>query len=372
MNEAILTKAAETIERVATDTKSIAKKSDEHESRIAYLEQIAVRGSSSAPYNHGSRVLKELTDHPRFTELLKGAKSTGRIEINDVGVSMLRKDLFSLQSGASSVGIDVEAQRIDGFGEDPRRQLTLLDMLPRLRATSNTFEFLRMDGYLNNADAQATEGAAKPETDMPTSLSEVKINTYAHWIRCSTQVLMDMDQLATHLQGLLSYGVLAKMERDIIDGDGTGGRALGLVPQATPFVPSLGTDAGHADAIGAGIAELSALGWMPDLVVLNPRTWHRIRSERGTDLQYVAGGWAMPAQPSVYNVRVVTTPSLEDGKALILDTKQTAFLDRMMPVFAVSRDDGDNFTTNKATLLVEMRAGLAVFSPSAVLLVDLY
>jgi hypothetical protein len=40
-------------------------------------------------------------------------------------------------------------------------------------------------------------------------------------------------------------------------------------------------------------------------------------------------------------------------------------------VVASSREDGSNFTTNMVTTLAELRAGLAVFSPGAVLSVDL-
>ncbi|MNO08792.1 hypothetical protein D3C81_2316360 [compost metagenome] len=57
--------------------------------------------------------------------------------------------------------------------------------------------------------------------------------------------------------------------------------------------------------------------------------------------------------------------------AIVLDPAQVAILDRQLPTLAASREDGQNFTTNMVTILGELRAGLAVFAPGAVLIVDL-
>ncbi|MNG24993.1 hypothetical protein D3C84_1097850 [compost metagenome] len=48
-----------------------------------------------------------------------------------------------------------------------------------------------------------------------------------------------------------------------------------------------------------------------------------------------------------------------------------AVLDRESVEVEASRHHGDNFTRNLVTLLAELRAGLAVFAPSAVRLLDL-
>ncbi len=62
---------------------------------------------------------------------------------------------------------------------------------------------------------------------------------------------------------------------------------------------------------------------------------------------------------------------MPQGKALILDTTTAALLDRQQVTVEASRHDGDNFRRNLVTILAELRAGLAVFAPTATRLVTL-
>ncbi|HCJ29678.1 MAG TPA: phage major capsid protein, partial [Pseudomonas sp.] len=57
--------------------------------------------------------------------------------------------------------------------------------------------------------------------------------------------------------------------------------------------------------------------------------------------------------------------------ALVLDTSQTVLLDRQQVTIEASRVDGNNFRRNLVTILAELRAGLAVYAPSAMRLVQL-
>ena len=104
---------------------------------------------------------------------------------------------------------------------------------------------------------------------------------------------------------------------------------------------------------------------------MNPVDWFIISSERDSEGQYVLGSPRDPSPPALWNVPVVTTPSLAAGTVLVVDPAQVAVLDRQLPSLMASREDGTNFTTNMVTLLAEMRAGLAVFSAGAVLAVEI-
>ncbi|MBS0218024.1 MAG: phage major capsid protein [Proteobacteria bacterium] len=260
---------------------------------------------------------------------------------------------------------DVNPQRYTGqIGADPRRVLSLFDVLPRLKVNSNAFEFHRLDSYTNAAAYQATEGSAKAAGAMPTSLLTAPITTIAHYFKASEQVLSDVPALQMQMDNLLRYGVLAKAESELVAGN-TAGKIQGLLTQATAFTATAG--AKRADDIGEAMTSLRISGWNPGLVILHPTDWHIIRSERSaTEKLYVAGGWDNPASPSIWNSPVLTTPSLGAGTALILDPSQCAILDRQQVVVEVGRD-GDDFTKNLVTIRGEARLGFAVFSPSAVL-----
>jgi len=59
------------------------------------------------------------------------------------------------------------------------------------------------------------------------------------------------------------------------------------------------------------------------------------------------------------------------GQALVMDTSVIALLDRQQVSVQLSRHDGDNFRRNLVTILAELRAGLALYAPSATRLVTL-
>ena len=107
-------------------------------------------------------------------------------------------------------------------------------------------------------------------------------------------------------------------------------------------------------------------------MILHPTDWHKIRTERSSSSdEYIASGWNAPAAPSIWGLPVVVTPSISVDTALVLDPRQVAILDREAPQVMVSREDATNLTSNMVTILAEVRAALAIYSPGAVGKVDL-
>lgn len=102
----------------------------------------------------------------------------------------------------------------------------------------------------------------------------------------------------------------------------------------------------------------------------NPADWHGVRTTRAPgDGQYLVGRWNTPASPSMWGLRVLTTPSISEGAVLVMDTSQLAILDRSQVGVMISNEGASNLTATLVTILAECRCGLAVFSPSAVAVV---
>lgn len=295
----------------------------------------------------------------QLAAMIQGAPSTGRVELK--GAAAHQKAVLT------SATYNVQPLRDPGLHNNPQRRLTLLESIASLKVSSGSFEYARLAGYTNAAAVQVAEGDAKAEASVPSTLVTANIATIAHWTRASVQVLSDAPALTQQLDNLLTYGVRAKLEAELLNGPGGTGRIHGLVPQAGAFTPTVG--AKPADAIGEAKTALEAAGWMPSLIVMNPADWFAIASERAAtgDGQYVLGSPRDPSGPSLWGVPVVATPGIAAGTTLVMDAAQVALLDRENVTVMASREDGTNFTTNMVTLLAEMRAGLAVFSAGAVL-----
>lgn len=268
---------------------------------------------------------------------------------------------------AGGVGDDaysVDGYRFNGIANDPRRALSLLEILPSIQVNSNSFEYTALNGFTDAAGYQLAEGDAKQEQAMPTELKTAPIATIAAVLHASEQVLSDSPALAQFIQSRLIYGVRQKLEAEILNGAGGAGQISGLLTEATEFTPTAGISS--ADAIGEAMAELQSTGWNPGVIVLNPADWQTIRSERTTEGVYVATGWDSPAGPNIWNVPVVASAAMTAGTALVMDPAQAMMLDRMSANFQLGYV-GDGFAQNVISGRSELRAGLAVMAESAVL-----
>lgn len=316
---------------------------------------------------------------------MTAAKSLGNIVTDDGQLSKLRdrsaksviipatglnlKTLVNGPGDSNTTGFDTQAQRMPGVANASRRRLSLLDVLPTLLITSSTFEFIALDGFTNAAATQEQEGDLKAEQDMPTETVTAAIATIAVTLPASEQVLADNPALGLFINEQLRYGVMSKLEAELLTGAGGPGRINGLVTQATVYVPT-DSNATGADALGQAAAALEADGWNPGVIVMHPTAWQSIRAERTQAGEYVASPWNLPAGPSLWDMPVVTSSSMPPGTAIVMDPAQAAMLDRQSVNVMAGYVDRQ-FAENCLTMRCELRAGLALFAPSSVLAVSI-
>lgn len=156
------------------------------------------------------------------------------------------------------------------------------------------------------------------------------------------------------------------MENQIVNGPGGEGRIKGLRNQSTIFVPTIGST--PADIIGESMTRQADLGYLPNLVLMNPLDWFRLQiTKKGAaDEEYVFGSPTMPVPPALWNALVVPTSSVPVGEALTIDTAFTTVLDRESPSVLLSNSHKDYFTRNLVLILGELRAGLEVLDTAAI------
>lgn len=366
----------EVIEAVENGIRTIAgdfnAKIDRLEKKFTNEMDELARGREVAHGSHRADPLAKLSDDAGVKAMVAGTAKSAIVKL-DGGIDTLRKSTVvgDIESSNEDL-LSVPAQHYGVIGNMQRRPLGLLDFLPRLPVTSNSFEFNRLSGYSNAAGYQATEGALKPEASMPTDLATANIATIAHWIGVSEQVLADSPALLAQLRDLMRYGVLQKLEAEIVAGVGGTGKIAGLTHASnhTAFTAGSSNDT-LADAIAKAAELLDIAGWRAGLAIVHPTDWRIARVERadaGTG-PYLAGSWRDPAPPSVWGVPVVTSTAVTAGNFIVCDPSQVLVLDRMQATVELGRTS-DNFVRNVITARAELRASLAVLSPSAVLAGD--
>ncbi|GAB3733942.1 hypothetical protein GCM10028862_16700 [Luteimonas pelagia] len=319
----------------------------------------AVRGKAADP-------LMEAIGSDEFKALRTGRSTNAKVEVKG-GLKLLAKAVVGDAGSSNDDPYNVQDQRLAGVYNDPRRRLSVLNALSHMRVSKDTITFNRLDGYTAAADYQLAQGDAKPETAMPTTLTTVNIAQIAHFVKASNQVLADEPALRSQMASLMQYGALAKLEAEILLGDGTTGNIGGLTLAGNHTAHVAASGDNLADAVSKAKANLEAAGWRAGLVIVNPITWgEHERTREGADGMYLFGG----AASGTWGIPVVTSPFLAQGEFIVLDPSQVVVLDRDPPTVEAGYVN-DDFTRNLTTLRAELRAGLMVMAAGAVIYGDI-
>ena len=156
--------------------------------------------------------------------------------------------------------------------------------------------------------------------------------------------------------------MLQKFESLLINGNGTSDGILGLAHQGTVYAASSHHE---ADVVGESIASLTSLGYNANVVLLNWFDFFKIISARDDQGRYVGPGWASPQSSGLWGVKVIPTPALAAGTAIVLDSNQVIVLSREQANVSVGFVN-DQFTKNNLTLLSECRGNIGVLDEKAV------
>lgn len=357
MNTEVLKAINEHSEQTATVLKSLGDQTNENQAEIDALKQMVAGANHDVPRPQKS-FMTQVNKSAQLEALKSGLSKSANIPLQNVSVKTLVNDANPLNTH-----FDTPAHRHNEIGSDARRKLSLLDVLPSLPVTAGSFEFMQLDGYVNAADYQEKQGDKKAAQNTDAKLQTANIATIAITQKVAEQTLADSVLLGQFLHSRMVHNTLSKLESEIIGGTGGTGKITGLKAQATAFTP---TATALPDQLGEAAAQLEVAGWEAGLIILHPTVWNTIRAERSTDGVYIAGGWNNPDQPNVWGVPVVVSASVGVDTALILDPRQVLLLDRQTPAFAFNYSS-DGFETNVLTARAELRSGLAVLSPSALL-----
>jgi HK97 family phage major capsid protein len=265
----------------------------------------------------------------------------------------------------------VADMRVPGIITAPQRMMTIRDLMPVGRTSSNLVQYTKENVFTNSAGPQYTsparENVTKPESGITFTLANAAVVTLAHWIPVSRQVLDDAPQLQSYINGRLMYGLKLEEEDQILNGDGDGSNISGILDSGN-YTAYNRTTTGDTeiDVIRRAITQAQLSEYMVDAIVLNPEDWEDIELQKASDLHYIWANPAIAAGPQLWGRRVVTTNSIAAGKFLVGAFGMGAQIwDRQDAAVQISFENDTNFVKNMATLLCEERLALTVYRPAA-------
>ena len=279
----------------------------------------------------------------------------------------IKANITSATTGANgSAGALIPQHRLGGIIAPPNRHLTVRDLLMAGTTSSNAITYMRETGFTNNAAIQQNEGDKKAQSDIKFDEQTVNVATLAHFFKASRQILDDEQQLASHINGRLIYGLKLVEEQQLLNGDGLSGNLKGIITQATAFndkatmAKYTNIDQLRLAMLQAVLAEYPASGH-----VLNPIDWAKIELAKDDSARYIIGNPQGAATPTLWGLPAVATQAMQAGKFLTgaFDLGAQIF-DRQDSTVMVGFEN-DDFTRNLVTILAEERLASVVYRPEA-------
>ncbi|WP_426618278.1 phage major capsid protein [Pseudomonas rustica] len=325
--------------------------------RLQDIEQkMARRFAANDPAEQKSAG-EELSDSEDFQALQTRGRGIARIGRKAV------TNITSATTGTGGVGVGIQPTRLPGVLAEPDRQFVIRDLIMPGRTSSSSIEYVQESGFQNMAAIQATEGAAKAQSDISFSLKTTNVVTIAHWFRASKQVLSDIPLLQSYINGRAIYGLKYKEEEQLIAGNGVGGNMLGLIPQASAFNNAL-RKAGDTkiDTLRRAILQVRIAEYRASAIALNPVDWADIELTKDANGSYIWVNVQEGGAQRLWKLPVVDSNAVPEGEFLVGAMNIAAqVFDREEAAVEVSTEDGDNFRTNMVTIRAEERLALAVY-----------
>lgn len=353
--------------KVTEDTKKAADealiKHNELSARLGEIEQKLARGHGE-PEKRKS-VGQSVAEHEDLKAFVKsGGKGRVSIPVKAI-ISALTTD------ADGSAGDLIVPQRQPGILGLPQRRMTIRDLLTPGRTASNAIQYVKETGFTNSAaTVSETAGSAKPQSEIKFDIVTTAVTTIAHWVLATKQILDDVPQLQSYIDGRLRYGLMYVEENQLLNGGGTGTDLNGIYTQATayaaPIVPSAAGNLTKIDIIRLAILQAFLAEYPSNGIVMHPSDWADIELTKTDEGAYLFANPQGGVEPRLWRLPVVETQAMTLDKFLVGAFQLGAqIFDREDANVEISTEDSDNFRKNLVTIRAEERLALAVYRPEA-------
>ena len=382
---------AELVDQIKSIKEAMAAAETEDQAFKEELQKrLASRGQASGRIKTaGLEVAEFIAKNREGMQQMKSVPSTKYVNVKRMGLDFKSRSVMpmimagnmkeaevmellkTITNDSASAGDAVDYMRIPGIFGPGQRQLLIRDLFPVGGTTSDQVRYVIENSVTDNAGPQAGQGVLKGESDFTFDETTVPIQTLAHFVVISTQILDDAVGLQAYVDGRMRYLLLLEEENQLLNGDGTGNNLNGVITQATAYNSALETTLGVAsvqdiDRIRVAMYQVTASEYPPTGIVMNPLNWSAIELLKDGENRYLMSNPADATSPRLWGLPVSVSLSMPAHEFLVGSFALGGQIwDRMQPAVAISTEDSTNFRQNLATLRVEERLALTIYRPLA-------
>jgi HK97 family phage major capsid protein len=345
------TEVKSSIANVSTEMKSV----DERMTKLEVKSNRAIEGE----------LMERKTAGQQFVESNEFKNRSGyRTDAHELNV--ITKDITN---GGSSAGPLTTQFRNPTIFRNPNRQVLIRDLLTTIPVTDSAVEVMRELVFTNNAAPQAGELVNKAKSDITYSQETYVVQTMAHHVIASRQILADVPRLQAEIDNRLMYGLDLLSDNQLLLGDGTGNNLKGLLVDAA--VPDLGASDAETgtiwvDFIRKAVTNLQLNNYSATAVVVSPADWEILETSKGTDGHYIWATVPQGGEARMWRIPVVVSNGMPEGTFLMGDFAMGATIyDRQQKSVFTADQHADLFIQNGIAILAEERLAFAIERPLA-------
>lgn len=259
---------------------------------------------------------------------------------------------------------------------NPDRPMFVSDLLRKIPVATDSVRIMRENVFTNNAAIQAGQLVAKGKSDITYTELALTVETIAHYIIASRQILDDVPRLQAMIDSRLQYGVNLKMDQQILYGAGGANNFTGMLVDAA--VQTVGTYAAPVlpetastkklDHFRKALTKLQQFNFYNATgAMISPEDWEALELAKGTDGHYIWTNVNSGGETRLWRVPVVVSNALTGNDFLVGDFTQAASLyTREGFSVRISESHANLFVENGIAILGEERAAFGIELPKGI------
>lgn len=214
--------------------------------------------------------------------------------------------------------------RDDVVMPSPTRQLTLLDVLPVMPWSQSAYRYMLETTYTNNAveELESVQGALQTFGEAAIAFTETTVNMrkVATYLPVSDeQIKYGGATLGAYLEQRLKYMVQARMESQLLVGDGNAPNILGIANSTNAQTQAMGAD-DQATALFKAMTLIATNGFANATdVVLHPADYEALCLLQATTGQYLFSTGLQNAPTTFWGRQVIVTTAATQNTGVVFD-----------------------------------------------------
>lgn len=289
----------------------------------------------------------------------KGDSNSPRFEVSAPNANL--KTLFATTAGWSPF-----VTRLPGVVTSPQQLPKVIDLIPQAETGEYAIKWMLETTY-NSAAAETAEGGQYGEAQFQLTEELSPVQKIAQFLPVTDEQLADVPGARDYLNGRLELGLKQRLDKQLMQGNGTSPNLTGLFNVSGIGTQALGSDP-VPDSFYKAMVQVQTVGFAdPSGIIMHPQNWQDVRLLKTSQGLYIWGNPDSEGPQRMWGVPVVTSTYCTFGSGLVADFQMyTQLFYRKGIDFLVTNSHSNFFILGQLAIRADMRVAFIVTRPLAV------